>query len=112
MCLWEGNSGRRSMIASTPLQLRSARSWRRRRAEARKGPPLPQRVAAIDHEGGAGDIARSRRRGINRKWANFLRVAGAAHRNRADERLDHQRIFLDPRPVGLGHEETWADGVD
>src|ERR1700751_5466239 len=105
------------MTGSTRPQPWSAPSSPRLLAEAASAwrstlSPSPQRITAIDHEGGPGDIARSRRCEIDRKRTNFLWVAGATHRNRADERLNHLRIFLGPGLVGLGHEEAGRHGVN
>ena len=56
----------------------------------------PQRVAAIDDEGGAGDVARRGRGEVERKRADLVRFSGAPHRHGANECLDDFWVLLRP----------------
>src|SRR6516225_3731978 len=73
---------------------------------------LPERIAAVDDEGGAGNVARSGGGKKNRERADLLRLAWPTHRNGADEGLNDRRVLLRPFQVRLCHKEAGTDGVD
>src|SRR5580658_905226 len=72
----------------------------------------PQRVSTVDHQGGAGHVARGLAGQVHRERTEILRAAEIAHRYLRLEGGDDVRLLARPTLVWFRHEAAGQDGVD